>query len=406
MKHHSIMTMTLGLLVACSSNAASSNTSSAATQLSPDHRGPGHSFIASAPPGLSLNDLGRPFTADFRRFQGSEGQSLFPEAGPVLRTTQHLFEHDADSIDSDEELAANAGAWGMKLGLEEHSASRYASLRVLEIDHVHEIDDTTAMRRPPRDAAYYPWRVYMGRSYEVVLEGSAEQFNASVRASLLVFTGDVADFARQHELRHSVRARGLAPRTDRAIFAKTTAEIEKLYRATIDEPVPILVQWRRIPGRQAPSRSVEWKELRQGCPGEPGCEPCGRWSFHRVEVGIPRSKQDGRAWDADGSEPDVVLILRAAGDTRTSTKQPAYRRTWTLSPAVLVDPGENLRLRAIDKDLMVDDPIFTLNARPGETLRDGRLEFGSGSAVAFGRCASGGQESAEQTGSPANLRRR
>lgn len=384
--------MMLCALAACSGNSTATSRS-AATSPSRDatkRRGPGASFLASAPPGMSLNDLGRPFTADFRRLQGPDGQGLFPKAGPAMRTPQHVFEHDVDTIESEEELAANAGAWNIGLSHDERRSNRYASLRVLEIDDVHEIDDTTAMKRAPRDAEYYPWRIYMGRSYEVVLEGTSESFNAGVRADLLAFSGDITNFADDNELRHTVLARGLAPRNDRAIFSRTTTEIEARYRATVDEPVPIIVEWRRIPGRKGQLHPIEWLELRKGCAGDTGCEPCHRWRFERVEVGIPARKRDGRAWDADGSTPDVVLTLRAAGDIRTSTLEASYRRSWTLSPAVTVDAGTLIQLRAIDKDLMADDPIFTLSARPTGTLRGGTLEFGSGSATAFATCIDGG----------------
>lgn len=404
MKHASILA-SLFALHGCHGSPAATSLSSAESSppasSNEDRRGPGDSFIASAAPGISLNDLGRPFTQDFQRFQGSDGRSLFPKAGPILRTPQHLFEHDVDTIDTVEELAANAGAWGIRVASDEGRTNRYASLRVLEIDDVREIDDTTPMQRAPQGAVYYPWRIYMGRSYEVVLEGTSERFHAGVRASLLGFTGNISGFAAEHELTQTVRGRGLAPRNDRAIFARTTREIESHYRSTIDEPVPILVEWRRIPGRRADARPIQWTELRRDCAGEPGCEPCERWSFDRIEVSIPGQKSNGAPWDADDSAPDVVLSLRAAGDERTSSKWAAYQHSWRLDPAVVVDANVRLRLRAIDKDLMSDDPIFALNAKPGGTLKGGRLDFGAGSAVAFGRCTDAG---ASTSGSGKNSR--
>lgn len=392
MKNISILAVLLAL-GGCSGGSAATDRSSGSPDLpqrSDTPRGPGESFIASAPPGLSLNDLGRPFTSDFQRFQGSDGQPLFPKAGAVLRTPQHLFEHHVDTVDTEEELAANAGAWGIRAGIGEVRTTRYASLRVLEIDDVREIDDTTSMQKAPRGAVYYPWRIYMGRSYEVVLEGTSERFHAGVRATLLGFSGNISDFASEHGLKQTVKARGLAPRNDRAIFSRTAEEIEAHYRGTIEEPVPILVEWRRIPGREGSARAIEWVELRRDCAGEPGCEPCSRWSFERIEVKIPDRKSNGNAWDADGSAPDVVLSLRAAGDDHSSSKVAAYQRTWVLKPAIVVDTDENIRLRAIDMDLLAHDPIFALNAKPGGTLPGGRLEFGSGSAVAFGRCVDAG----------------
>lgn len=390
-RHFLALGVALGLLTSCSTtggNAAASRVEGEPGTAS--RRGPGQSIVASAPPGLSLRDLGRPFTADFRRYQGADGQTLFPKAGSPLRTAQHAFEHDVDVIDTEEELAANAGAWGIGASISEGRSNRYASLRVLEIDHVYEIDDTTAMKRAPRGAVYYPWRIYMGRRYEVILQGSSERFHAGVRANLLAFSGNIDDFAEEHELKHTVQARGLAPRNDRAIFSRTPSEIRTHYRSTIDEPVPILVEWRQIPGRDVRVRPIEWSELPKDCAGEPGCEPCTRWSFHRLEATISSRKRDGRVWDADESAPDVVLSLRAMGDSRTSSKTVGYSRSWKLEPPVLVGPDDTIQLRAIDKDLIADDPIFAFHAKPGPTLAGGRLEFGSGSAVAFGTCVGAG----------------
>ncbi len=263
---------------------------------------------------------------------------------------------------------------------------RFASYRAMQISEVYEIDDTTAMASAPRHAVYYPWRIYMGFSYEVVIHGAADRFHAGVKAALPMFSGSVEDFVGRYELELKARGRGLRPTHGRAIFARTAEALESSYSTSTDEPVPILVEWRRIPGREGHEERIEWVQLREGCAGERGCELCRRWSFDRVEVKFPRRKRDGWAWDADDSPPDTVLTLRAAEDDRVSSKQQTYARTWTLDPPVTVPPGETLLLRAIDSDLMADDPMFVLQEEVSGTIEEGRLVLGSGTAVAVGRC--------------------
>lgn len=384
-KKISITLVFLSVPAACT--AASTSPAMETSKPTPDvRREPGESIIAPVPQGLSLNDLGRPFTRDFVRLQGTDGRSLFPAASQPRRTPQHAFEHYVVTIDSGEEWAAHAAAWGLGAGVGDARTSRFASYRAVQIAEVHEIDDTTVMADVPQYAVYYPWRIYMGFSYEVVIHGDAEHFHAGARAALPMVSGAIESFAKRYELDLEARGRGLRPAHGKAIFAKTADEIESRYETSTSEPVPILVEWRRIPGREGHTEKVEWVELREGCAGEPGCEPCRSWSFDRVDVSFPRNKPAGHAWDADDSPPDTVLTLRAADDTRVSTKLEAYERTWRLEPSVTVPTGKTLDLRSIDSDLMADDFMLKLSVKVPATIEGGRLTFGSGTAVAVGQC--------------------
>lgn len=365
---------------------ATSSAGETSTPARDARREPGESIIASAPQGMSLNDLGRPFTRDFVRLQGTDGRSIFPHASSPQRTPQHAFEHNVETIDSWEEWAAYAAAWGLGAEAGDARSSRFASYRAVQIAEVYEIDDTTAMANAPRNAVYYPWRIYMGYSYEVVIHGAAQRFHAGVRAALPMFSGSIEDFVGRYELELDARGRGLRPVRGRAIFARTAEQIESSYLPSAGEPVPILVEWRRIPGREGHVERIEWVELREGCAGEPGCEACRTWSFERIEVNFPRRKSDGRAWDADDSPPDTVLTLRVASDHRVSTKLQVYERMWDLDSPVTVPAGESLQLRAIDSDLVADDPMFVLPVEVPSTIEGGRLPFGSGTATAVGRC--------------------
>lgn len=380
------LTLCSFLVVSGCTTATTSSSSESSTPASPAKRAPGESIVAPAPQGLSLNDLGRPFTRDFVRLQGTDGRSMFPRAEGPRRTPQHAFEHSVETIDSWEEWAAHAAAWGLAAGLGDARSTRFASYRAMQIAEVYEIDDTTAMSNAPRHAVYYPWRIYMGFSYEVVIHGAADRFHAGVKAALPGFSGSIEDFVGRYELQLKARGRGLEPSHGRAIFAKTAEQLESSYAASADEPVPILVEWRRIPGREGHEQRIEWVELREGCAGEPGCESCRRWAFERVEVSFPRRKRDGRVWDADESPPDTVLTLRVGNDDRVSTKQEVYERTWRLEAPVTVPTDETIVLRAIDSDLMADDFMFMLPAEVPGTIEGGRLELGAGTAVAVGRC--------------------
>lgn len=384
-KKISITLALFSIFAACT--AASTSPAAETSKPTPEGgREPGESIIAPAPQGLSLNDLGRPFTRDFVRLQGTDGRSLFPAASQPQRTPQHAFEHYVETIDSGEEWAAHAAAWGLGAGVGDARASRFASYRAVQIAEVHEIDDTTVMADAPLYAVYYPWRIYMGFSYEVVIHGDAEHFHAGARAALPMFSGAIEGFAKRYELELEARGRGLHPVHGRAIFAKTADELESSYQASTGEPVPILVEWRRIPGREGHTEKVEWVELREGCAGERGCEVCRSWSFDRIDVSFPRRKSTGHAWDADDSPPDTVLTLQSADDTRVSAKLEAYERTWLLEPPVTVPTGKQLTLRSIDSDLMADDFMLRLSVKVPETTESGRLTFGSGTAVAVGQC--------------------
>jgi hypothetical protein len=354
---------------------------------------PGESMVAAAPRGLSLNDLGRPYTADFVRLQGAGGQTLFPHARAPQRSPQGSMEHYFVVADSEQTLAASASAWGLGGNMDMHAGRRYASYRAVQIKEVYEVDDTTAMRMSPPHAIYYPWRIYLGHSYEMLYEGDVDQFNVGVQANFLAWKAGVKEFASEYHLKLRSVGHGLQPRTDNAIFARTQEEIEKFY-ATSSEPVPILVEWREIPGRRGRERTITWNEPRQDCAGQRGCRPCKVWAFDYVEWTIQPRKPTGNAWDADDSPPDVVLTLRARGSSgRTSPKRETYKVEWTLDPPLRVEPGTPVSLRGSDQDWVENDPIASLHTTVQEFHEhDGRVAkvlFDGGDAYMLGRCIGG-----------------
>lgn len=345
---------------------------------------PGESFVAAAPPGMSAKDLGRPYTVDFVRLQGVEGKTLFPNAGPPSSTPQNTMEHSFVIAESERTLAANASAWGiLGAGFSIKTSQRYASYRAVQIDSVYEVDDTTELRHSPPHAIYYPSRIYYGRSYEVLFEGDADRFHAGIKAKLLTFAGGIDAFADDNNLTQKTVGHGLQPATNRAIFAKTQQQIEKNYKQATN-PVPILVEWREIPGRTGYHEPISWST--------PKHKPCSEWAFDYVEWRIQKRKVNGSGWDVDGSPPDVVLTLRAGDDTRTSSKRETYQFEWRVDPPLRVKPGTTVSLSGRDRDILEHDRIDNLRVTVKNIPRRGRItvEFENGGALMKGRCTEPG----------------
>jgi hypothetical protein len=217
-------------------------------------------ILASAPLGIGVQHLGRPVDQHFVPIVGPEGDNLFPE-GDELVTQLDVMEHHSNVIENEWSLRANASVWGIvsvEFGTEH--TRRYAAFRAHQIADVHEIDDATPMRAAPPHAAYYVSRVFLGHSYEAVVHGEARAFHAGVSASFLVASGSIDAFAERHRLSTRAFGRGLRPSSGEAIFARTAEEIEAAYSAS-GPPVPILVEYRRIPSACLhPSSPIRWVE--------------------------------------------------------------------------------------------------------------------------------------------------
>lgn len=300
------------------------------------------------------------------------------------------MEHAFVVADSVQILAANASAWGLSVDAESRSNHRYASYRAVQIRDVYEIDDTTTIRPTPSFAVYYPWRVYVGHSYETLFEGEADDFHVGVRANLVAWSAGIDDFVGEYHLSHRAVGHGLRPKHEEAIFAKTQQEIESNYTTMNSSPVPVLVEWREIPGRNGHSRAIAWKQVRNDCPGQRGCQPCLEWEFDYVEWKIQARKKNGNEWDADGSPPDVVLSLQGDGASRISTKHETYNFEWKVDPPLRIEPRKLVVLRGTDKDLIEDDHIDSLRAKVQEFLDTdngvSKIDFDTGAAFMTGRC--------------------
>lgn len=351
---------------------------------------PSPSFIAAAPRGFTKSDLGKPFTADFSRFQGADGKTLLPTAGEPTRTPQGYMEHAFVIADSEQTLSAHASAWGIRIGGDALTKNRYASYRAVQIKDVYEIDDTTTFRKAPERAVYYPWRVYMGHSYEIVFEGGAQVFTGDIRAQFLTWAGDARKFAIDHQLTQTSIGHGLQPTTDNAIFARSQEQIERGYRTVSEEPVAILVEWRGIPGRTADVKPIEWKSLPSGCAGMRGCQACLEWTIDYMLWDIPPLNKAGNSWDPDGSPPDVVVF---AGVNHTSDEREDYQFVWHIDPPIQIGAGKTLHISGVDKDAIDSDDeigIHGVSIKPFHESWNGirgKIPFGNGSAYMLGDCS-------------------
>ena len=156
------------------------------------------------------------------------------------------------------DLRANADWWGIAASAANATERRYLRYRAYQQTDVLSVDDTTArLHEPPANASWYIAAIMMGRSYETVVSGSTSTFTAGVEAKLARWGVDVAALAQSNQLQVTVKARGIAADTDKAIFAQSADQIMSAYKQ--DTPVPIYVVYRHISGRQVrPSVPVEW----------------------------------------------------------------------------------------------------------------------------------------------------
>lgn len=353
---------------------SSKPTKPAARRLLAVPDGPTEQFVAAAPTGMGIHELGRPFDAKFQRLPGSAGATLFPDAGDPMSINEQSMEHHFERLDTSWEVAAHASAWGLTISAGGGKSTSHASYQALQIDRIYELDDATHMRPAPKEAVWYPWRVYVGRMYEIRLEGSSKSMGASLEADLLSFSGGISAYADEHGLKVFARGRGLVPTDSKAIFADTPEEIEQRYdQASDGTAAVVMVVWRSIPGRvQAP---------------KPQRTACREWAFDTLEWTVGARKAGGSDWDADGSAADVSVNVSVDGTrVRTLPTVEANSVSLTIDPVLTVSVGSRVRIDAIDVDIAEHDYIGSYDEEVPGALDDGHLSFGSGAAVLSGRC--------------------
>lgn len=209
-------------------------------------------------------DLGRPYNGAFAPITGKDARPLFPAAKAPRKTLVNEWRSDFVEVDNLQTLRANARAWGIADGaIDASTDKRFLVFRVRVVEHVLEVDDTTEPRviDAASGATFYVRKIYFGRMYEIVLSGSRSDLSASVvsKIKLLPAKFGVGLATSQFKLNVVQKAKGLKPTSD-AVFARTVDEIKTAYQnKDMGPPVPILVEYRRIPGVKAePLEPIDW----------------------------------------------------------------------------------------------------------------------------------------------------
>lgn len=317
---------------------------------------------AAAPQGLAV--LGAPYDA---QFQPMSQESLFRKVDQPREQVLNEMRHDRVVIESAEDLRANASAWSfLSLGGGIDFSRRFAAFRAYQLALVAEIDDSTRMTPPPPGAVYYLWRVYLGHAYEEVVSGNARDFNLNARIDFGIATGNITDFVKRHRLETHSLGRGLVPANGQAIFANSSAEIQAGYSAS-GPPVPILVEYRQIPGTNADLTRFGW------------APPLGaRIRFTRLHV-----REDGTwgstPWTLEAAcsvnDREVEIANRSVWTGRVNAGQ-SYPMSWSIQLEVF--PGDRVSCRTEGgfRDHITDPQATGTGAMEAITIQPGLTTSG------------------------------
>jgi len=343
---------------------------------------PSSILLASPPQGFSAHHLGAPYDANFELLGGKAGRNLFPKAS-VHQAPQNRLDTEVEVARDREHLAAHASAWGLaSADLAVSHDKTYVSRRLVEVKDVIELDETTGARSAPEGAVYYPSKVYVGWSYEVVCQVDRSLLDADAEAGFLLARAKAEALFKKEDAR--CRGLGLGVEFDsrKAIFAKSIEEVGRKFRSS--SPVPVLVEWRRIPGR----KGHQDPEPKAGCAGTAGCERCEAWEFAHLSWTIPERDSHGAKWDVDDSPPDVQVTVRGPeGILLSSPEFQSFALDWMLDKPVRLKTGSKLILDASDRDTMAHDPVATISSEPLPAfLPDSTWELAGGQVALHGRC--------------------
>ncbi len=313
---------------------------------------------AAAPEGIDVRHLGRPLDANFAFLSGPDGETLFPE-GDVFTSPADTIYHRAVEFDNSRSFSAHASAWGITVGGGTGGSRRYVAYQAVQTRDVRSIEDTTQIRTAPKQAVWYLSKIHYGHSYDLVISGEANSFHVSVKASFFgLFGGGMKAFAESHSLDVRAIGRGLKPKSDDAIFARSEDEIREAYTLSGD-PVPILVEYRSIPAACIPGgEPIEWKNPLRA-----------QIDFKEIDI----YRRGDRTWNLDArcrvnerevrlNDPIVWASKGSICDNRVSGRGPQgdgnYCR-FDLGWSTVIDviPGEIIRCGVEGRALPDDDAV-------------------------------------------------
>jgi len=343
---------------------------------------PSSLLVASAPEGFSAHHLGAPYDANFELLPGKAGRTLFPK-GALRKSVQNRLTTEFVEAGDREHFAAHASAWHLaRAHASVDGDSTYVSRRLVQVADVLELDETSGARGAPDDAVYYPSKVYLGWSYEVVCQVNKTALGAGFEAHLLVAKGGVEAFSREQEARCQSLGLGVTFDSKKAVFASTLDQVDARFQT--GSPVPVLVEWRRIPGRTG----HEDPAPRSGCAGTSGCDRCEAWEFAQLSWTIPARDQHGAMWDVDDSPPDVQVTLRGPGGIAVGSPEvQTYAFDWMFDQPLRLATGAKITLVATDRDVAQHDPVASLESPPLPAfLSDSTWQLAGGQVALRGRC--------------------
>ena len=210
---------------------------------------PGNALRASAPTGMGEQSLGRAVDANFNEIPGVP--PLFTSES-VSRTPLNGMRHEFREVLSETEFAANAHAWKVfNANIGASTGMHHATYRAYQTSYSAQIDSKYQMAPPPPNAAYYIAQVEFGHSFEAVISGDWNRFNARVGLDLKKWGGDIGAFAGQHGLDYTAAGSGMQPLNGQAIFAQDQTSVQQHY-AAVGPPVAIFVSYQPIRGAIPP----------------------------------------------------------------------------------------------------------------------------------------------------------
>lgn len=197
----------------------------------------------SAPPELSLDDLGKPVDYNFNILSGSNSESLYPKRKTTKRAG---MAHSLKLYDNTVSIKAHARAWGIEAKVSTNDKINLAVYQAYQTVKYHQAIDTDKRDSFPSKASYYIAGIETGFSYGAVFWSNERNFKSALKAGFMTASGSFETAAKRYQLQWQALGRGMRPTTKHAIFTTSDAAIEKNYRVDRRHPVPIRVYYRPI----------------------------------------------------------------------------------------------------------------------------------------------------------------
>ncbi len=284
------------------------------------------SVFASAPPTISTADLGRPCDENFHLIRGAGGSAIYPKQSGVTGGSRAMSATFIEITDT-RAVQANADAWGIVSGgIGKSSDRRYLVYRASQQSDILQVDDTAnTLHEPPPEATWYVASISVGRSFEIVISGDKQRFNAHVAAKVKAYGGSLDTFDEKSNIEWKVQGRGLQPANDKAILAVSPDDVIRAYKQSSD-PVPVIVEYRNVPGRKVsmPERLEFEQPIEDNILVEKTPLSCTCTSGHNIAVTCQVRNQGGRAMD--------VAVLATAQSGHFSYSASGSARVRSLAP--------------------------------------------------------------------------